>query len=470
MTGEYCSKNPFSKDNESSLPFPRVCGTSLINPPTAWSSQSSVQTDTLAQHQHQQQPVQVNYTHASENIPDDQPPAYSLDDPNAQQQQQHQHAQQYPLSSNAVAGAMDMKTEATRSNELSVSRRYPFDRALRIHVDQRISASMVAKRDTDIHNTNTVYVQAEVTYSGSSIKDMIHVSDVVNGRNEYNLRIESLGSFWTNMWLRCKITVVFPAWDQLVHPGLSVELSHGSVELTYLDNVHFTALDLQLAKTKVTLDKVAGGAITVWSTSGSVTAKNVAAISMFHAQTTSDSVTLSNVSTRAGSLDATTTNSQINCNGLFSKDVSLRTTNSSIGAIDVVAESLVMNTTNSKITGSWNVARNLNATTTNSKIHGVITFMSPESPVKVVLATSNSSIIASLPADEFRGIFDCTTSNSNVNLLWKGRVVGSDASCPVSLSVDEKSSRRGVVGSTKAKELHSFSATTTNSSVDISFE
>ncbi|KAJ2862035.1 hypothetical protein GGI22_002300, partial [Coemansia erecta] len=328
-----------------------------------------------------------------------------------------------------------------------------------------------------------------VSYSGSAIKELVNVSDVINARNEYELHIESAGSFWTNMWLSCKLTVVFPMFDKHVHPGFSAELSGGPVEMTCLDNIHFASVSMQLTKAKVLLTKLAADFVRVKTTSSSVTATNVTATNVFHAQTSNSSIaltdvhsldimtrttnsgiTLSNVTSRTGSIDASSSNGQLNCNDVYAKDLQLRTTNSSIGAVHVSADSLVMETQNSKITGSWNVEKLLKATTTNSKIEGAIALGCASLPTQICLTTTNSSIVATLPAREFCGKFDCMTTNSNVNLKWKGKKLEmADVDCPVSLVVDDKSHKCGFVGPSKA-ELQSFSARTTNSSVDIKFE
>ncbi|KAJ1800924.1 hypothetical protein LPJ59_000714 [Coemansia sp. RSA 2399] len=489
MAGGHCNKNPFAKDEESSsLPFPRVCGTDLVNPTTAWSSQSSVQTEP----QQQQQPLQVNYVVNDGNIPTDLPPAYSFVDPNTRQQQQPPlpaHSEQGNAAPHAKNLFADVKLENRKPNELFVTKGYLFDRPLSILVDKRITTTMTAERDTNVHNTNVVYVRAEVSYSGSTIKDLVNVSDAVNARNEYELRIESLGSFWTNMWLSCKLTIVFPMLDKHVHPGLSVELSGGPVEMTYLDNIHFASIGMEFTKAKVLLTKVAADFVRVKTTTSSVTATNVTTTNVFHAQTSNSSIaltdvhsvdivarttnsgiTLSNVTSRTGSIDASSSNGQINCNDVYAKDLQLRTTNSSIDAERVSADSLVMETQNSKITGSWNIEKLLKATTTNSRIEGVIALGCASLDTQIYLSTTNSSIVATLPANEFCGKFDCTTSNSNVNLKWKGQKLGkADVDCPVSLVVDDKSYKSGFVGPSKAG-LQSFSARTTNSSVDIKFE
>ncbi|KAJ2760285.1 hypothetical protein H4S06_001804 [Coemansia sp. BCRC 34490] len=451
----------------------------------------------------EQQQIAANYTR-TDDVPSDLPPAYSYVDPNTV----HRPLPPPPLpprratSEQVVAQSPEpygddelfdsAKLDSKKPNELVITKAFRFDRPLSIRVDSRIPTTMTMERDRSAHTTDAVYMRAEVTSSGTNIEGKVKVTDTVSSRNEYQVGIESLGSFWSNRSMRCKLTLVFPMVNKHVHPGLCVELTGGPVEMTRLENIHFASIFMQLTRAKVTLSRLAGDVVNVKTDGAPVVASNVSMALRFHvltvnasvslsdvysedvvAQTSNSSVTLNGVSARTGSIDIATSNGTISCKAVDAQDIQLRTTNSAIDADHVAADSLIMETHNGKITGGcWTVERLLRVDTTNSKIDGAIAFgsQSPSLPTKIHLNTTNSKISVSLPADQFRGRFECLTTSSSVNIKWQGKKLQKvDDLCPINLVVDEKSSKRGHVGSLKT-DLQSFSAKTTNSAIDIKFE
>ncbi|KAJ2040090.1 hypothetical protein H4S03_001255 [Coemansia sp. S3946] len=414
-----------------------------------------------------------------EAIPGDLPPAYSFSDPNMHSVMPPQFTAS--LTNSSLDTYRDLKLDQKRASELVATKAFAFDRPVFIHTSNISSSTLVIEPDTNLDNKDAIVIVAEVTSQISGLDNKCSVTATVNELNEYDFFVCSTASMWSLKTICCRFLVRVPSTYTGSHPGLRVALTNGRADMSYINNINFSFIDLKTTCGDVSLINVFGGNIRISTTRGVLKANNVVAAEMFEALTTNSRISLVDIraqrvntatsnstitlTTVAGeAVHAETTNSKIDCTNVSAVNLKLTTTNSSIETNHVEASNLYLNTRNAKVEGTWRIKNLLDVVTTNSKIISTILLQEPTAPVSIRLSTTNSKIQAYLPAESFRGVFDVKTSNSKATV--QSQRVNNVGSPPIQFIINDRSYKRGTIGPTDSVR-HQFSASTTNSGIEV---
>ncbi|KAJ1858326.1 hypothetical protein LPJ73_001916, partial [Coemansia sp. RSA 2703] len=183
------------------------------------------------------------------------------------------------------------------------------------------------------------------------------------------------------------------------------------------------------------------------------------------AKTTNTSIVLQSVVGQI--VNAETTNAKLHCADVKASELHLKTHNSTIVSSNITADQLYLTTANAKIEGTWEIKNMLDISTTNSKVDGYIVLSDPMARANVRIKTTNASIKVRLPAKSFSGGFDARTSNRSVTVDYRDKKAAASLP-PLQFVVNEKHYKRGFLAN--AGQLrHEFSASTSNSGIDIEF-
>ncbi|KAJ2698755.1 hypothetical protein H4218_003076 [Coemansia sp. IMI 209128] len=412
-------------------------------------------------------------------VPGDLPPAYSFSDPNIYSTIPPQFTTS--LSNSSLDTYRDLKVDQKRASELVATKAFAFDRPVFVHTSNISSSTLVIEPDTNLSNKDAVVIIAEVTSQISGLDNKCTVTTTINELNEYEFFVCSTASIWSLKTMSCRFIVRVPSTYNGSHPGIRVALTNGRADMSYINNISFGFIDLKTTCGDVSLNNVLGGNIRINTTRGTLKASNVVAAELFEALTTNSKVSLVDVraqrvntatsnssislTTVAGeAVHAETSNSKIDCTNVSAVNVKLTTTNSPIETNHLVASNLYLNTRNAKVEGTWRIKNLLDVVTTNSRISSTILLQDPLAPVNIRLSTTNSKIQAYLPAESFRGVFDAKTSNSKATV--QSQRANNASSPPIQFIINDRSYKRGTIGSADSV-LHHFSASTTNSGIEV---
>ncbi|KAJ2382565.1 hypothetical protein GGI05_005614 [Coemansia sp. RSA 2603] len=284
--------------------------------------------------------------------------------------------------------------------------------------------------------------------------------------------------------VRCRFIVRLPSSVSMSHPGLRVDMSNSNIDMAHLTNIEFDHINIKAQNAPLTFNGIHVGYLQAATTNCEVRVTNVnigtaldtktsnARIAMTNihgnrisAKTTNTSIVLQSVVGQI--VNAETTNAKLHCADVKASELHLKTHNSTIVSSNITADQLYLTTANAKIEGTWEIKNMLDISTTNSKVDGYIVLSDPMARANVRIKTTNASIKVRLPAKSFSGGFDARTSNRSVTVDYRDKKAAASLP-PLQFVVNEKHYKRGFLAN--AGQLrHEFSASTSNSGIDIEF-
>ncbi|KAJ2779483.1 hypothetical protein GGI15_003859 [Coemansia interrupta] len=378
----------------------------------------------------------------------------------------------------------DLTVNQIRPKELEAVSGFPFDRPIYIHATNVSSASLVIEPDTNTENRDTAIVIAEVSAQKSDIYEKCEVTAQLNAHGEYDFHVNSNWSLWSMAMVRCRFVVRLPAAVSRTHPGLRVDLSNSNISIGQLANIEFDHINVRAQNAPLAFNGVRVGYLQAATTNCEVRVTNAtigtaldvktsnARIAMtsahggrISAKTTNSSILLQSVTGQM--INAETKNAKLHCDDITAAELHLKTHNSTIVSNKIKADHLYLATENAKIEGIWEIKHTLDISTTNSKVDGHVLLSDPMARANMRIKTSNAKIKVRLPAKSFSGSFDARTRNWSATVAYRDKKAAAGLP-PLQFVVDDKHYKRGFLGDA-GQTRHEFSASTSNSTIDIEF-
>ncbi|KAJ1725703.1 hypothetical protein LPJ53_000182 [Coemansia erecta] len=390
----------------------------------------------------------------------------------------------YAASAIIKGASKGLTVDQIRPKELEAVRGFAFDRPIFIHATNVSSSSLVIEPDMNPENRDTAIVIAEVSAQKSDIYEKCEITAQVNSHGEYDFHVNSNWSLWSMAMVRCRFVVRLPLAVSRSHPGIRAELSNSNIDIGQLTNIEFDHIDIKAQNAPLTFNGIRAGYLRAATTNCEVRVTNAtigtvldiktsnARIALttvrgdrISAKTTNSSIVLQSVAGQA--VNAETNNAKLHCDDVTASELHLQTHNSTIVSNKIKADHLYLVTANAKIEGIWEIKHMLDISTTNSKVDGYILLSDPMARANMRIRTTNARIKMRLPANSFSGGFDARTSNRPATVEYRDKKTAVSLP-PLQFVVNDRHYKRGFLGNV-AQSRHEFSASTSNSAIDIEF-